>query len=77
MTANSNDDVNDEEEPEAEAEADEPVSETKKSSASSDATDILNSPSFLQKKLEVLTKDVVVIEAKIEEANEFVFSVGA
>lgn len=74
MTADSNDDVNDdvndEEEPEVEAEADEPASETKKASASSDATDILNSPSFLQKKLEVLTKDVAVIEAKIEEANE-------
>ena len=36
------------------------------------ATDILNSPAFLQRKLEVLKSDIEKVEQEIEEANKLV-----
>eukprot|EP00581_Thalassiosira_minuscula_P010654 CAMPEP_0183723892 /NCGR_PEP_ID=MMETSP0737-20130205/16670_1 /TAXON_ID=385413 /ORGANISM="Thalassiosira miniscula, Strain CCMP1093" /LENGTH=252 /DNA_ID=CAMNT_0025954311 /DNA_START=46 /DNA_END=804 /DNA_ORIENTATION=- len=36
---------------------------------SEDASDILNSPAFLQRKVEVLESDIAAIEKEIEEAN--------
>lgn len=37
--------------------------------AAADATDILNSPAFLQRKVEVLESDIAALEKEIEEAN--------
>ena len=37
--------------------------------AATDATDILNSPAFLQRKVEVLESDIAALEKEIEEAN--------
>jgi hypothetical protein len=59
------------------------VDETKTSSSSSeaptagDATDILNSPAFLKRKVEVLQSDVAALEKELEEANALAASAKA
>jgi molecular chaperone GrpE len=47
-----------------------PDDEGSSSALSSDTTDILNSPVFLKRKLEVLQKDMHVTERELEEAQE-------
>jgi len=63
--------------------AEEDADETKTSSSSSeapttsDATDILNSPAFLKRKVEVLQSDVAALEKELEEANALAASAKA